>query len=136
VFVTSQGSLHGQLQRAIERGNVLQATALARQLADELGELSLSDSFALLLLFADHDAERFRRAAPRWHARFVLAGARLTLEEAQATLAALALLRGPRRQHALDFLARMLTECGARLVTRWSGDNEAEREASSDEAGS
>jgi hypothetical protein len=34
-------SLHGQFRRAVERGNVLQAVALGR----ELGRLSLSDSF-------------------------------------------------------------------------------------------
>jgi hypothetical protein len=59
--VTSQGSLHGQFQRAAERGNVLQAVAIAR----DLGELSLSSSFALLLLFAEHDPERFNRPPPR-----------------------------------------------------------------------
>jgi hypothetical protein len=37
--------------RAVERGNVLQAVAIAR----DLGELSLSSSFALLLMFAEHD---------------------------------------------------------------------------------
>jgi hypothetical protein len=46
LFVPSQGSLHGQFQRAVERGNVLQANALARQLADEIGGLSLSDAFS------------------------------------------------------------------------------------------
>jgi hypothetical protein len=35
--VTSQGSLYGQFQRAVERGNVMQAVALAR----DLGQLSL-----------------------------------------------------------------------------------------------
>jgi hypothetical protein len=93
VFVTSQGSLHGQFQRAIERGNVLQAVAIAR----DLRQLSLSNSFALLLLFAEHDPERFSRAAPRWHARFVLSAGGLSLEEAQSVLAALALLPGPLR---------------------------------------
>ena len=111
--MTSQGSLHGQFQRAVERGNVLQAVALGH----ELGRLSLSDSFALLLLFAEQDGERFERAAPRWHARLVLAARDVTLGEAQATLAALALLRGPHRQHALEFLARICREHGARLET-------------------
>ena len=53
--MTSQGSLHGQFQRAVERGNVLQALALAR----DLPPLSLSDSLALLLLFAEHDPDCF-----------------------------------------------------------------------------
>lgn len=109
-FVTSQGSLHGQLQRAIERGNVLQATALARQLADELGGLSLPDALSLLLLFAEHDPDRFRRAAPRWHARLVLETGDLSLEEAQAALGALALLPGPLRPAALELLTSVCRE--------------------------
>lgn len=110
--MTSQGSLHGQFQRAVDRGNVLQAVALGH----ELGRLSLSDSLSLLLLFAEHDEERFVRAAPRWHARLVLEAGDLSLEEAQATLAALALLRGPHRQVALDFLGWICREHGARLA--------------------
>jgi hypothetical protein len=111
--VTSQGSLHGQFQRAVERGNVLQAVAIAR----DLGELSLTSSFALLLLFAEHDHERFRRAAPRWHARFVLSAGRLSLEEAQSVLVALGLLPGPLRPVALEFIGRICREHGAQLET-------------------
>lgn len=112
MFVTSQGSLHGQFQRAIERGDVLQAVAIAR----DLGELSLSSSFALLLLFAEHDPERFRRAAPRWHARFVLSAGGLSLDEAQSVLAALALLQGPHRQVALEFVGRICREHRGPLI--------------------
>ena len=83
-------------------------------LGHELGRLSLSDSFALLLLFAEHDAERFKRAAPRWHARFVFAAGTLSIQEAQATLAALALIRGPHRQVALELLGRICREHGRR----------------------
>lgn len=108
--------MRGQLQRAIERGNVLQATALAR----ELGQLSLSDSFALLLLFADRDLSRFERAAPRWHARLVAAAGDLTIAEAQATLGALALLTGPARPQALEVLAAVCRAHGTRLDSRQS----------------
>ena len=109
--MTSQGSLHGQFQRAIERGNVLQAVAIAR----DLGQLSLPSSFALLLLFAEHDPERFNRAAPRWHARFVLSAGRLSLEESQSVLAALGLLPGPLRPAALEFISGICRVHGARL---------------------
>jgi hypothetical protein len=110
-FVTSQGSLHGQFQRAVERGNVLQAVAIVH----DLGELSLSSSFALLLLFAEHDPERFNRAAPRWHARFVLSAGGLTLEEAQSVLGALGLLPGPLRPVALEFIGQVCRGNGIRL---------------------
>jgi hypothetical protein len=109
--VTSQGSLHGQFQRAVERGNVLQAVGIAR----DLGELSLSSSFALLLLFAEHDPERFKRAAPRWHARFVLAAGSLSLDEAQSVLAALGLLPGPLRPAAVELIGQVTRTHGVRL---------------------
>ena len=110
-FVTSQGSLHGQFQRACERGNVLQAVTTAR----ELGRLALSDSLALLLLFAEHDSDRFSRAAPRWHARLVLQAGDLSLEEAQAMLGALALLRSPCRSDSIDFVKNICRWHGTRL---------------------
>jgi hypothetical protein len=65
---TSKGSPHGQFQRAIQRGDVMQAVALAH----ELRELSLCSAFSLLLLFAERDLSRLERAAPRSHARLVL----------------------------------------------------------------
>lgn len=97
--------------RAVERGNMLHAVAIAH----ELGRLSLSDSLALLLLFAEHDPERFSRAAPRWHATFVLEAGGLSLQEAQSVLSALALLPGPLRPAALEFMRRVCREHGTRL---------------------
>lgn len=110
--VTSQGSLHGQFQRAVERADLLQARALAR----DLGQLYLSDSFALLLLFTDRGLTRFERAAPRWHARLVVPAADLTIAEAQSTLGALALLPGPSRPQAVELLAVACRAHGARLA--------------------
>jgi hypothetical protein len=95
VFVTSQVELSVRRpQRAVERGQVLLAVASAH----ELGRLSLSDSLALLLLFAEKDPERFERAAPRWHARLVLEAKSLDLAESQLALAAVALLSTELRQ--------------------------------------
>jgi hypothetical protein len=111
LFVTSQGSLHGQFQRSVERGNVLQAVATAR----ELGRLSLSDSFALLLLFADKDLTRFDRAAPRWHARLITETGDLTIAEAHATLGALALVPTDARPQALELLRAVCQAHGMRL---------------------
>jgi len=112
--VSSKASQHADFQRAVDRRNVLLAVTAAR----ELGRLTLSDSLALLLLFADQDPERFARAAPRWHARFVLAARGLSIAEAQAALAAVALLAGPSRQRALELLGELCRRHGSRLELR------------------
>jgi hypothetical protein len=92
MFVSrAKGSLHGAFQRSVERGNLFAADAAARQ----LGELSLPDALALTVLFAEHDPDRFERAAVRWHARFALETPGVTLAESQLVLAALAGLSGP-----------------------------------------
>jgi hypothetical protein len=114
MFVSSKASQHADFQRAVDRRNVLLAVTAAR----ELGRLTLSDSLALLLLFADQDPERFARAAPRWHARFVLAARGLSLAEANAALAAVALLAGPSRQRALELLGDLCRRHGSRLELR------------------
>jgi hypothetical protein len=90
---------------------MLHAVAIAR----DLGKLSLSSSFALLLLFAEHDPERFNRAAPRWHARFVLSAGGISLDEAQSVLGALALLTGPLRPAALELIGQVCRGNGIRL---------------------
>jgi hypothetical protein len=111
VFVTSAGSLHGQFQRAIERGNLLQALALGR----ELPRLSLDSALALLLLIAEQDPDRFRLAAPRWHARLVLEAKTLDLAESQLALAAVALLETELRQTGHALLAGLAHRHGIRL---------------------
>jgi len=47
---------------------------------------------------------RLGGAAPRWHARFVLAAGDLGINEAHAASGALALLCGPSRRNALELL--------------------------------
>lgn len=85
--MTSQGSLHGQFQRALARGNVLPALALARELAP----LPLGEALVLLNLVAAEEPGRFPPAAAHWYRRFVAETPRLSLAEASL---ALALLRG------------------------------------------
>jgi hypothetical protein len=109
--VPSKGSSYAQFQRAVERGNVLLAVTAAR----DLPRLSLSDSLALLLLFAERDCERFERAAPRWHARLVLAAGDFSIVEAQATLAAIALLPSSGRATALELLRTIASGHATRL---------------------
>jgi hypothetical protein len=57
-----------------------------------MGGLSLGDALALCVVLAERDQQRFRRAAPRWLARFVDEEADVSLEEAQLVAAGLAAL--------------------------------------------
>jgi hypothetical protein len=89
-FLTSQGHPRAEFQRAIERGNLLQAKALAKVVAQSAGKLSLGDALALLVLMAAKHDVAYERAALRWLVRFVNEVPGVTLEEAQLALAALA----------------------------------------------
>jgi hypothetical protein len=62
----------------------------------------------LCLLLADKAPQRFGRAAVWWHGRFCRE-AQIDLEEAQAVLAALALLAGDRNRNAALGLAERLS---------------------------
>ena len=79
----------------------------------------------LCLLLCDQEPERFSRAAVRWHGRYcreVNAG----LDEAQAVLAALGALRGPRRAPAAYALSDLISRRGlaqaCEAVNRWARD--------------
>src|SRR5215210_143229 len=98
--LTSQGSAHSQMKRAIERGNAMVAWAMA----SALPHVELDDALALVLLALDHDAPRFDKAVVRWHSR-LCQEAPLTLDEAQLALAALRALQSPSRATAADTLA-------------------------------
>ena len=104
MFVTSQGSPHGRLQRALEHGNLLQALAAAH----ELGEIAPGDGLALCRLLAAEKSERFPRAAVRWAARVMLAVPTLELYEAELLLPALRALTGPGAEEAAGLLVRLL----------------------------
>jgi hypothetical protein len=88
VFVTSQGSLRHQFQRALERGSVVDAISAAKA----MGSLSLGDALALCVVLAERDRPRYHRAAVRWIARFLTETADASLEEAQLVTAALSAL--------------------------------------------
>jgi hypothetical protein len=92
VFVTSQGHPRAEFQRAIERGNLLQAKALAKIIAHSTGKLALGDALILLYLMAAKRDPNYEKAALRWLARFVQEIPAVTMEEAQLALAALATL--------------------------------------------
>ncbi len=88
--VTSQGSPHTRLQRAIASRNALLAWATA----SELPVVSLDDALALCLLLAEKDQDRFERAAVRWHARLSREVSGLSLDESALALSALRALPG------------------------------------------
>jgi hypothetical protein len=76
-------------------GNLTEALSAA----SELQHVGLSEARELCLLLRDTAPERFARAALRWHGR-LCREVDVSLEEAQAVLAALVLLAGERKQNA------------------------------------
>ena len=103
--MTSQGSPLIRLRRALETGNPLLVEAAAR----ELPRLELAEALAVSLTFlAAGDADRYRRAAVRWHGRYTLE-VRPSPAEAELALAALLALaatgpEAPASAHALASL--------------------------------
>ena len=104
MFVTSQGSPLTRLRRALDHESLLNALAAAA----ELPHVGLSEALELLVLLHAREPQRFTRAALRWHARFE-SEARVTFEESQAVLAALAAMRGPSWRLAAFALAELLS---------------------------
>jgi hypothetical protein len=91
-FVTSQGHPRAEFERAVGRGSLLQAKALAKVVASSSGRLALGDALALLALMASKRDLSYEKAALRWLARFVSEVPAVTIEEAQLALGALATL--------------------------------------------
>jgi hypothetical protein len=67
MFVTSQGSLRHQFQRALERGSALDAISAAKA----MGGLNLGDALALCVVLAERSPAQYQRAAGRWISRFL-----------------------------------------------------------------
>lgn len=76
--------------------------------ARELSWLSLLDALALVALYARTGSPKFEPAALRWLARLALEGHDLQLADLQLAAAALACLRGLRREKAEKTLLRLL----------------------------
>jgi hypothetical protein len=110
VFVGVAGHPYAEFQRALERGNLLSAKALAKMAAQNSGKLPLSDALALLDLMARKHDRAYEKAALRWLARFISEVPAVTIEEAQLALAALATIdrleRDGTGQEALAMLLR------------------------------
>lgn len=90
--MTAVGHPRSIFKRAIERGNLVVAEAIAR----EVGQLTLNEALLLVFLYAEKEPMKFERAALRWLARYATEGKALSLLKAQLALAALPELRARR----------------------------------------
>jgi hypothetical protein len=96
-----------RFRRALDRGNVTEALSAA----SGLEHVGLAEALELCLLLRDKAPERYPRAALRWHGR-LCREIDVSLEEAQATLAALVLMAGERKGNAAFALADLLSRRG------------------------
>jgi hypothetical protein len=118
-FVTSQGSPYTRLRRALDHGNVTEALSAA----SELEHVGLVEALELCLLLCDRAPEKYGRAALRWHGRYCREVGDVTLEEAQAVLATLALLpkvRGRGASALSDLLYRRGLERAGEALNSWA----------------
>jgi hypothetical protein len=66
-FLTSRGHLHAEFKRALDRGNLWIAEAVAR----ELPKVSLEDALKLVHLYAEKESTKFEKAAIKWLRRYL-----------------------------------------------------------------
>jgi hypothetical protein len=119
LFVTSQGSPYMRFRRALDRRNVTEALSAG----SELEHVGLAEALELCLLLRDKAPERYPRAALRWHGR-LCREVDVSLEEAQAILAALVVMAGERKGNAAFALADLLSRRGlerpCELLIAWA----------------
>jgi hypothetical protein len=122
-FVTAQGSPYMRFRRALDRKNVTEALSVA----SELEHVGLAEALELCLLLRDDAPEKFARAALRWHGR-LCREVDVSLEEAQAILAALVVMAGERKGNAAFALADLLSRRGlerpCETLVAWARDAE------------
>lgn len=115
----AQGYDFGRFRDALDDRNVAEALTAARA----LNHVGLVEALELCLLLCDQEPEKFSRAAVRWHGRYCHE-TKAGLDEAQAVLAALGALRGPRRPAAAaalsDLIYRRGLERASEAVNRWA----------------
>ena len=98
--MTAQGHPRALYGRAIERGNLLVAETLLR----ELGRPTLRELLDLTALIALKDPRRAQRVSARWLARYLEAHADARLDEVAHLVGALVALGGPGHAAALRTL--------------------------------
>jgi flavin reductase (DIM6/NTAB) family NADH-FMN oxidoreductase RutF len=102
-----------RFRRALDRGNVTEA----------LQFVGLAEALELTLLLADHEPEKFERAAARWHLRFAQEVPHIDVRESLAVLGLLNAI--PPNRLAAAGLAELLSrrrscERIAEALVRWS----------------
>ena len=102
-----------RFRRALDRQNVTEALSAA----SELDHVGLAEALELCLLLRDKAPERYPRAALRWHGR-LCRDVDVSLEEAQAILAALVVMAGERKGNAAYALAELLSLARTRASLR------------------
>jgi hypothetical protein len=100
--VTSDGSAHTRLRRAIAAGSV----PLIRVAAAELGYITLPDALGIVLVIERAAEERFDAFAVRWAGRLALETPDLTLAELAGALHSLDALPEEHAQRSLIALAQ------------------------------
>jgi hypothetical protein len=118
--MTSQGSPHTRLKLALRGKSILNIDAAAR----ECGRLGLPEALAVSLAFLKAEQpERYKRAAVRWHARYVLE-VKPSAEESTLVASALTAMAGGHREaHAgAEALAVLLEERGLRHEAEYLAD--------------
>ena len=116
--MTSQGSPYTRLRRALDHGNVIEALSAA----GELQHVGLVEALEIVLLLCDRAPDKYGRAALRWHGRYCREVRDVTLEEALAILATLALLPTVRERGASalsDLLYRRGLERAGEALNAW-----------------
>ncbi len=101
--MTAQGHPRATYQRAIERGNLLVAETILR----ELGRPTLLELLELVALIAFKAPERHSRVSARWLLRWLEQHDQATIEDAALATACLLALGGQRHQSALATLRDM-----------------------------
>lgn len=116
-FVTSGGSSHQRLRRALATGNL----HLVHTAALELPRVRLDDALAICLLMGHHDDDRYERAAVRWLARLSLETPAVGLEDLRRALVAfdaLPLNPAGAREELAALFARLGLEGPLRMLER------------------
>ena len=111
-------AVHSPPSRA-RHGNVTEALSAA----GELPHVGLVEALELVLLVCDRAPEKFPRAALRWHGRYCREIRNVSLAEAQAVLATLALLPTVRERGASalsDLLYRRGLERAGEALNGWA----------------
>jgi hypothetical protein len=113
VFVTSQGRAYARFRSALDSHNATIALAAAR----ELPHVGLAEALELVLLLGRDNHPRFGPAAFRWHGRFCRETRDVDGHEAEAVLALLLMLNGPRSSHAARALGELMYRQGLERVS-------------------